>query len=73
MDAFEPFLTGRHKCIGQKLAMTIMRLTLARLVYAFDLKAVEVMRDFGDQNTYIFWEKKPVKVELKLRERGPRV
>lgn len=53
--------------------MTIMRLTLARLVYAFDLKAVEVMRDFGDQNTYIFWEKKPVKVELKLRERGPRV
>jgi cytochrome P450 len=58
---------GRHKCIGQKLAMTIMRLTLSRLVYAFDLKLVEAVQDFGGQNTYIFWEKKPLRVELKLR------
>ncbi|KAJ4349701.1 uncharacterized protein N0V89_008318 [Didymosphaeria variabile] len=67
LDAFEPFLMGRHKCIGQKLAMTIMRLTLTRLIFAFDLKTVECVRDFGKQNTYIFWEKKPLRVELKLR------
>lgn len=65
LDAFEPFLTGRHKCIGQRLAMTIMRLTLAKLMFAFDIKAVGDVRDFGEQNTYIFWEKKPLRVELR--------
>ncbi|KAF1976729.1 benzoate 4-monooxygenase cytochrome-like protein P450 [Bimuria novae-zelandiae CBS 107.79] len=65
LDAFEPFLMGRHKCIGQKLAMTIMRLTLARLIFVFDMEAAETVPDFGEQNTYIFWEKKPLKVKLK--------
>ncbi|KAF2439282.1 benzoate 4-monooxygenase cytochrome-like protein P450 [Karstenula rhodostoma CBS 690.94] len=67
LEAFEPFLMGRHKCIGQKLALTIMRLTLTRLVYAFDIRVVQAVPDFGKQNTYIFWEKKPLRVELKLK------
>ncbi|KAL5373696.1 hypothetical protein DPSP01_012495 [Paraphaeosphaeria sporulosa] len=67
LEAFHPFLMGRHKCIGQKLALTIMRLTLARLVYAFDMRVVQTVRDFGEQNTYIFWEKKPLRVELRLK------
>lgn len=62
-------MMGRNKCIGQKLAMTIMRLTLARLVFAFDMRAHEETRDFGDLNTYIFWEKKPLKVDLEMRSR----
>lgn len=45
-----------------------MRLTLARLLYTFDLGAAEAMEDFGKQKTYIFWEKRPLKVKLKLRE-----
>jgi cytochrome P450 len=67
LDAFEPFLVGRHHCIGQKLAMAMMRLTLARLLYSFDMKAIGEVEDFGAQKTYIFWEKKPLKVELRLR------
>lgn len=67
LDAFEPFLVGRHKCIGQKLAWSIMRLTLARLLYAFDMNIVGGLQDFGDQKTYIFWEKKPMKIELRKR------
>jgi cytochrome P450 len=67
LDAYEPFLLGRHKCIGQKLAWSIMRLTLARLLFAFDLKIVGGPRDFGDQKTYIFWEKKPINIELLSR------
>jgi cytochrome P450 len=66
-DAYEPFLLGRHKCIGKKLAWSIMRLTLARLLFSFELKMVDEARDFGDQKTYIFWEKRPLNIELRLR------
>ncbi|KAH7065753.1 benzoate 4-monooxygenase cytochrome-like protein P450 [Paraphoma chrysanthemicola] len=64
LDAFEPFLIGRHKCIGQKLAWSIMRLTLARLLFTFDMKIVDGIEDFGNQKTYIFWEKRPLKVKI---------
>jgi cytochrome P450 len=67
LDAYEPFLLGRHKCLGQKLAWSIMRLTLARLLFSFDLKIVDGQRDFGDQKTYIFWEKKPLNIDLRPR------
>jgi cytochrome P450 len=67
LDAFQPFLLGRHKCLGQKLAWAIMRLTLTRLLYSFDLRIVEGPGDFGDQKTYIFWEKKSLNIELRPR------
>jgi cytochrome P450 len=67
LDAYEPFLLGRHKCLGQKLAWYIMRLTLSRLLYSFDMKLVDGPRDFGNQETYIFWEKKPLNIELRPR------
>lgn len=66
---FEPFLVGRHKCIGQKLAWAEMRLTIARLLYAFDIKTEGDIRDFGEQKTFIFWEKHPLRVELRSRDR----
>lgn len=64
IDAFEPFLYGRHKCIGQKLAWSIMRLTLARLLFSFDMKRIAGPQDFGEQKTFIVWEKRPLKIEL---------
>jgi cytochrome P450 len=69
MNVFEPFLVGRHKCIGQKFAWAEMRLTLACLIYRFDISSAstEGLRDFGDQKTFIFWEKQPLKVRLKPR------
>jgi cytochrome P450 len=65
LDAYEPFLLGRHKCIGQKLAWSIMRLTLARMLFSFDMKMVDGPKDFGEQKTYIFWEKRPLNIELR--------
>lgn len=71
LKAFEPFLLGRHKCIGKKLAWAVMRLTLARLLFGFDLRMVDEPRDFGEQNTYIFWEKRPLHLQLSRKgERG---
>lgn len=44
-----------------------MRLTLARLLFAFDMHLLSDASDFGEQKTYMFWEKKPLDVELRLR------
>ncbi|KAF1847536.1 benzoate 4-monooxygenase cytochrome-like protein P450 [Cucurbitaria berberidis CBS 394.84] len=66
LDAFEPFLLGRHKCIGQRLAWAVLRLTLSKILFTFDTKAVEERGEFSDQKIYIFWEKKPLMVELRL-------
>jgi hypothetical protein len=44
-----------------------MRLTLARLLFSFDLRMVGEPRDFGEQKTYIFWEKSALNVELRSR------
>ncbi|KAJ8113006.1 hypothetical protein OPT61_g4758 [Boeremia exigua] len=64
LDAYEPFLIGRHKCIGQKLAWVIMRLTLARTLFSFNLSAVDHVADFGEQRSYIFWEKAALRVKM---------
>jgi cytochrome P450 len=57
MAGFQPFGIGRHSCIGMKLAYAEMRVTLARLVWGFDLKLEdeEDMWDWGVQKTYILW------------------
>lgn len=64
--AFQPFGLGRHACIGQSLAYAEMRLVLARLFFAFDLELADVddVWDWGSQETFIFWEKKPLNVRL---------
>ncbi|PVI03954.1 cytochrome P450 [Periconia macrospinosa] len=69
LDVFEPFLVGRHKCLGQKLAWAEMRITLARLLYSFDVRPAGgyEVPDYGGQETYIFWEKKPLMISLHLR------
>ncbi|KAF1964787.1 benzoate 4-monooxygenase cytochrome P450 [Bimuria novae-zelandiae CBS 107.79] len=65
----QPFLTGRHTCIGKKLAWAELRLTLARLLYAFDVSLADDgdRWDWGQQNTYILWDKRPLNVILRRR------
>lgn len=64
MASFQPFNVGRHQCIGLKLAYAEMRIVIARIAYSFDLQlADETDRfDWGEQSTYITWEKRPLKV-----------
>ena len=67
MSAFQPFNTGRHSCIGQKLAYAEMRLVLAKMIYSFDMHLADGndVWDWGVQKTFIFWEKRPLYVILK--------
>ncbi|KAJ8105892.1 hypothetical protein OPT61_g9902 [Boeremia exigua] len=64
MAAFQPFNVGRHQCIGMKLAYAEMRIVVSRIVYAFDLRLADDKDrfDWGDQETYITWEKRPLRV-----------
>ncbi|KAH6621938.1 cytochrome P450 [Boeremia exigua] len=66
MASFQPFHMGRHQCIGVKLAYAEMRIAISRIVYSFDLRLADAKDtfDWGDQSTYIFWEKRPLKVVI---------
>ncbi|KAJ4991606.1 cytochrome P450 [Stagonosporopsis vannaccii] len=64
MASFEPFNVGRHQCIGLRLAYAEMRIVISRIVYSFDLRLADDTDrfDWGEQCTYITWEKRPLKV-----------
>jgi cytochrome P450 len=66
-EVFNPFSTGPRDCIGKSLAMLEMRLLIAKLVWNFDLVAVDKPYEWGSQKTYFLWEKKGLKVGLKVR------
>ncbi|KAL6161407.1 hypothetical protein ACJQWK_08592 [Exserohilum turcicum] len=72
MAVYQPFQIGRHMCIGMKLANQEMRLILARLLWSFDVTLTDENDrwDWGDQSTYIFWDKKPLEVVLKHVNKG---
>ncbi|KAF1931191.1 benzoate 4-monooxygenase cytochrome P450 [Didymella exigua CBS 183.55] len=66
MTSFNPFSVGRHQFIGLKLAYAEMRIIVARMIFAFDLKLADEKDrfDWGEQETYIFWKKRPLNVVL---------
>ncbi|KAF2662135.1 benzoate 4-monooxygenase cytochrome-like protein P450 [Lophiostoma macrostomum CBS 122681] len=69
-SSFHPFLFGRHSCIGLRLAWAEMRITLARLLFTFDVSPADDVKDFGEQQTFIFWQKLPLKLVLQNRRRN---
>ncbi|KAI9820769.1 MAG: hypothetical protein M1827_005139 [Pycnora praestabilis] len=70
-DVVQPFSTGPRNCIGKNLAHAEARLTLTKLLWNFDLGIAdeEGMQDWADQKNYLTWEKKPLMVDLKIREK----
>ena len=68
LAAFQPFNIGRHSCVGVKFAYAELRLVLARLFYTFDVSLADGNDrwDWGDQDSHIFWEKRPLRVKLAL-------
>ncbi|KAK1991551.1 cytochrome P450 [Colletotrichum falcatum] len=69
-EAFKPFQTGPRSCLGTNLAYAEMRLILARVVWAFDLRLDEASsRGWLDgQRCYILWSKPPLMVHLTPRQ-----
>lgn len=52
--AFFPFSIGPVSCVGQKLAKSIIPITLAKILYAMDVKAAPGDRT-GEGNESLGW------------------
>lgn len=67
-DAVQPFSVGPRNCLGQPLAWAEMRSVLAKLVWSFELEAIEGKRvEWEEMRTFLLVEKRPIDVRLKAR------
>ncbi|KAF3063310.1 Isotrichodermin C-15 hydroxylase [Trichoderma lentiforme] len=64
LDASPPFSVGPRSCMGKNLAMAEMRLTLARMIYNFDVTLSTPFDGdwFKGQKAYLVWDKPSVLV-----------
>lgn len=62
----QPFLVGPRNCIGRNLAYLEMRLILARLLWNFDVEAVDGKGgpQWRSQKIFTLWEKTAMEVKL---------
>ncbi|KAK1831493.1 putative sterigmatocystin biosynthesis P450 monooxygenase stcF [Podospora conica] len=69
--ASQPFGVGPRRCIGVNMAWTEMRLTMAKVLWTFDIEAPSDMAKlvrFETLRSFMLFEKKPIPVMIKLRE-----
>lgn len=66
-EVFQPFSYGQRNCIGRSLAYMEARITLARLILAFDMELMPESADWSKQRVYLLWEKRPLYVRLTER------
>ncbi|KAK1974965.1 cytochrome P450 [Colletotrichum cereale] len=67
-SALQPFGCGPRNCIGRNLAMSEMRVILARVIWNFDLQIEDDCRNWLEQELYGLWKKGPLKVRLTPRK-----
>lgn len=61
---FQPFSFGARGCIGRGLAMMEARVTLARMIWNFDMELMPESLDWSKQKVFLLWEKRPLYVKL---------
>lgn len=70
-DVLQPFTMGPRDCIGRNLAYNEARVILAKLLWNFDLELCEESEKWIEmQRTSVVWEKRPLMVKLRERERS---
>ncbi|KAK5658484.1 hypothetical protein OQA88_1873 [Cercophora sp. LCS_1] len=68
LEASQPFGVGTRACIGKGVALTKLRLIMAKLHYKFDMEAVEKDLDWIDKAKFrLLWAKPPLVVKLTER------
>ncbi|KAL1965540.1 hypothetical protein VTN77DRAFT_5623 [Rasamsonia byssochlamydoides] len=68
-EAFHPFGLGARGCLGQTLAWLEMRLTLAKLLWNFDISVPQgkSLPVWAEQDIFWFWDKKPLELTLRRK------
>ncbi|KAL4917420.1 cytochrome P450 [Aspergillus aurantiobrunneus] len=67
--AYQPWSVGVRNCIGRNLAYAEVRLTLAKLLWHFDITLdVEKTGDFLDQKIWSIWAKRELYMSFKVRK-----
>ncbi|KAI0532402.1 benzoate 4-monooxygenase cytochrome P450 [Xylaria digitata] len=74
LDATQPFSLGPRGCLGRNLGWMELRITLARLLWKYDLQLVDDTLDWhGDSQMHTLWKKPKLLVSIKNRETTNRV
>ena len=68
-NAFHPFGHGSGMCLGNDLALMMMRLILAKLLWHFDLLQAEPMLSWESQKGEVMVERRPWNLCLRLKGR----
>ncbi|KAF2822554.1 cytochrome P450 [Ophiobolus disseminans] len=68
LEGVQPFSLGTRGCIGKTLAYAEMRLTLAKLLWRFDVKLRKESEAWDEQRVYYLWDKGALMVDLIERE-----
>ncbi|KAI9925898.1 hypothetical protein ASPWEDRAFT_42562 [Aspergillus wentii DTO 134E9] len=63
-EALQPFSYGPRGCIGRNLAWIELRLTIARLIWNFDIEKIPGYENWHYQNIYLGWQKVPLPIRL---------
>ncbi|KAL4769283.1 Versicolorin B desaturase [Aspergillus nidulans var. acristatus] len=67
--AYQPWSVGVRNCIGRNLAYAEVRLTLAKLLWHFDISLDEERTgNFLDQKIWSIWAKRELFLEIRTRE-----
>ncbi|KAK6078048.1 cytochrome P450 [Seiridium cupressi] len=67
--AYQPWSIGVRNCIGRNLAYAELRLTLAKLIWNFDITLDEEKTgNFLDQKIWSIWAKRELYVSIKARQ-----
>lgn len=69
-DVFQPFSYGVRGCIGRNLAYMEAKVTLARMIWGFDMELMPESLDWSKQKVFLLWEKRPLYVKLTEAGKG---
>lgn len=69
-DASQPFLLGPHACLGQNLAHVEMNVTLAKILWRYDMYLVNTELDWNRENhIHVMWWKPELWVRFEDRKK----
>ncbi|KAH7411026.1 cytochrome P450 monooxygenase-like protein [Cadophora sp. MPI-SDFR-AT-0126] len=69
LAALQPFSVGPRNCIGMNLAYAEIRSIVTRVLWNFDISLCAESEGWLDQKMWLLWDKKPLMVKLKDRNR----